>query len=329
LEAQDHQGDQDAITEDQAVVGSGTGGALAWVVTALLEGGLVGGGPGAGQLDGQVGKVLPGDPGEDRMGEGRTGPCWRRHPRMITRAARLMPAGDTSTARAQQQQDGRKLARSAVSAAACWGMTVALWTGLGLGFLVAAQVGPIWLLCARSVLRGRLTTGLAIGAGAALVDLAYACLGVAGAAQLLRVAPLRLALGLVGTAVLLALGTRTLWSAVRVRAGGETQGELASPLRALRVSLAATASNPLTIASWAAVFAAASAASVATNTATTSAMLAGIGVGSFAWFSILSLGMTALRRRIGDRGLRAADTLAGLGLLGFGGLLGWRTLRTA
>src|SRR6266700_1587615 len=121
-------------------------------------------------------------------------------------------------------------------------MTVALWTGLGLGFLVAAQVGPIWPLCAR-----------------------------------------------------------TLWSAFRVRAGAETQAELASPLRALRVSLAATASNPLTIASWGAVFATASAASVATNTATTSAMLAGIGVGSFAWFSILSLAITALRRRIGQR----------------------------
>jgi threonine/homoserine/homoserine lactone efflux protein len=186
----------------------------------------------------------------------------------------------------------------------------ALWTGLGLGFLIAAQVGPIWLLCARSVLRGRLATGLAVGAGAALVDLAYACLGVAGAAQLLRVAALRLVLGLVGTAVLLGLGARTLWSAFRVRAGGETQAELASPRRALRVSLAATASNPLTIASWA-------------------AMLTGIGVGSFAWFSILSLAMTALRRRIGDRGLRAADALAGLGLLGFGGLLGWRTLRSA
>lgn len=209
-------------------------------------------------------------------------------------------------------------------------MTVAVWTGLGLGFLVAAQVGPIWLLCARSVLRGRLVTGLAIGAGAALIDLAYACLGVAGAAQLLRVVALRLALGLVGTAVLLGLGARTLWSAVRVRVGGETQAELASPLGALRVSLVATASNPLTIASWGAVpvFAAASAASVATSPATTAAMLAGIGVGSLAWFSILSLGMAVLRRRIGDRGLRAADTLAGLGLLGFGGLLGWRTLRT-
>jgi putative LysE/RhtB family amino acid efflux pump len=205
-------------------------------------------------------------------------------------------------------------------------MVTAMWTGLGLGFLVAAQVGPIWLLCARSVLRGRLRTGLAIGAGAALVDLVYACLGVAGAAQLLRVAPLRLALGLLGTAVLLALGARTLWSAFRVRAGGETQEELASPLRALRVSLAATASNPLTIASWGAVFAAASAASVATSAGTTSAMLAGIGVGSFAWFATLSVGMAALRRRLGDRGLRAADALAGLGLLGFAGVLGWRTV---
>jgi threonine/homoserine/homoserine lactone efflux protein len=208
-------------------------------------------------------------------------------------------------------------------------MIPALWTGVGLGFLVAAQVGPIWLLCARSVLRGRLVTGLAIGAGAALVDLAYACLGVAGAAQLLRLVALRVVLGLLGAAVLLALGARTLWSAFRVRAGGETQAELASPLRALRVSLAATASNPLTIASWGAVFAAASAASVATGAGTTSAMLAGIGVGSFAWFTVLSLGMAALRRRIGDRGLRAADALAGLGLLGFGGLLGWRAVRNA
>jgi hypothetical protein len=49
------------------------------------------------------------------------------------------------------------------------------------------------------------------------------------------------------------------------------------------------------------VFAAASAASVATSPATTAAMLAGIGVGSFAWFSILSLGMATLRRRLGQR----------------------------
>jgi hypothetical protein len=84
LEAEDHQGDQDPVAEAQAVVGAGAGGALPWVAAALLEGGLVGGGPGLGQLDGQLGQVLLVQPGEARMGEGRTGPCWRRHPRMIT-----------------------------------------------------------------------------------------------------------------------------------------------------------------------------------------------------------------------------------------------------
>jgi hypothetical protein len=38
------------------------------VAAALLQGGLVGGGPGVGRLDGQVGEVVPGHPGEDRMG---------------------------------------------------------------------------------------------------------------------------------------------------------------------------------------------------------------------------------------------------------------------
>ena len=133
----------------------------------------------------------------------------------------------------------------------------------------------------------------------------------------------------VQAAVLLALGARTLTSAFRVRAGVEVDGDVGSARSALRISLVATASNPMTIASWAAVFAAASTASVATTAATTSALLVGIGAGSFAWFVVLSLVMAGLRPRLGERGLRAADALAGAGLLGFGGLLGWRALRPA
>jgi hypothetical protein len=55
-------------------------------------------------------------------------------------------------------------------------------------------------------------------------------------------------------------------------------------------------------------------------------MLAGVGVGSMTWFTVLCAGMALLRRRIGQRGLRLADGLAGLGLAGFGGLLGWQAL---
>jgi hypothetical protein len=66
LEPQNHQGDQHTVTEDQAVVGAGAGGALAWVAAALLEGALVGGDPRVGKLHDQVGEVLPGQPGETR-----------------------------------------------------------------------------------------------------------------------------------------------------------------------------------------------------------------------------------------------------------------------
>src|SRR5438132_8753490 len=74
-------------------------------------------------------------------------------------------------------------------------MTGAVAAGLGLGFLTAAQVGPIWLLCLRSTLRGGFRVGVAIGAGAAVVDMVYAALGVAGASRLLEIDPLRVALG--------------------------------------------------------------------------------------------------------------------------------------
>jgi threonine/homoserine/homoserine lactone efflux protein len=198
--------------------------------------------------------------------------------------------------------------------------------GFGLGFLVAAQVGPIWLLCARTVLRGSLGAGLAIGLGAALVDTAYAALGVAGTARLLDVPWLRLGLGLAGAGVLVALGTRTLRSALRVRGGGELDGEVFSPLSSLRTSLVATASNPSTIASWGAIFAAASAAGFTRSAGATALLLAGVGTGSMTWFAILSLGIAALRGRLGARAPRLADGVAGLGLVGFGGLLAWRAI---
>jgi hypothetical protein len=85
LQAQVHQGDQDPVAKDQPVARSGPLGALPPVPAALLQRVLVDGGPGIGQLGGQLTKVLPGDPGEARMGEGRTSPCWRRHPCMIVR----------------------------------------------------------------------------------------------------------------------------------------------------------------------------------------------------------------------------------------------------
>ena len=208
----------------------------------------------------------------------------------------------------------------------------ALLVGFGLGFFVGAQPGPVSLLCIRSVLRGALGAGIAIGAGAALIDLLYAALGLAGAASLLEIAELRLAFGLLGAGVLAYIGYRTLWSAFRVRLGGVSEAEVATPRRAFATAVAATASNPLTIATWAAIFTAAGAAAVgdaASSASGAALLLGGVALGTLTAFSLLSLLVAAVRGRFGPRLMATVDVVAGAGLLGFAGLLGWRTLDDA
>jgi len=207
-------------------------------------------------------------------------------------------------------------------------MAGAVAAGLGMGFLTAAQVGPIWLLCLRSTLRGGFRVGVAIGAGAAVIDMLYAALGVAGASRLLEIDPLRVALGLAGAVVLALLGLRTLWSAFRIRLGGEAAEEVASPRRAFVTSLGATASNPMTIAAWAAIFSAASTASVIGSSRVVALVLVGaVCVGSFVWFVLLSAGTAVGRRYVGQRLVAAIDAVSAVAIVGFAGLLGWRTLR--
>jgi putative LysE/RhtB family amino acid efflux pump len=201
----------------------------------------------------------------------------------------------------------------------------ALIVGFGLGFFVAAQLGPLSLFLIRSTLRGRLAVGLAIGAGIAIVDLLYAAAGAAGAAGVLTIDGIRTALGLFGAAVLMFLGIKTLWSALRVRSGLEAADEVASPRKAFFTSLGATASNPLTIASWGAIFAAASTASVAGGSAT-ALLVVGVGLGSLTWTCLLACGVAVSRRWVGPRLLQAVDVGAGTAIAGFGGLLAYRTL---
>jgi putative LysE/RhtB family amino acid efflux pump len=212
----------------------------------------------------------------------------------------------------------------------------ALLIGFGLGFAVALQVGPLSLFAIRSTLRSGPAVGLAIGAAVALVDTLYAAAGAAGAAGLLSIEPLRLAFGLIGAVVLTVIGVRTLWSAFRVRTGGESDEEVSSPRRAFLTALAATASNPLTIASWAAIFAAASTAGAvslggrpagAVSHGGTVWLLLGVGFGSLSWMCLLTGGVALARRAAGERLLRAVDVIAGVGLVAFGALLAGRTIR--
>jgi putative LysE/RhtB family amino acid efflux pump len=199
----------------------------------------------------------------------------------------------------------------------------ALLVGFGFGFFVAMQLGPMSLFLVRSTLVGGWSVGLAIGAGIALIDAAYALCGAAGAAPLLTVEALRATLGVVGAVVLAMLGVRMLHAAVRPDAASAPRHEVATPRRAFAVSLAATAANPATIVSWAAVFAALGAAG---SGHAVPLLVTGVGLGSLAWMSLLTTGTTLARRAVGRRAIRIADTIAGTGLLVFAAVLAAQSL---
>lgn len=178
--------------------------------------------------------------------------------------------------------------------------------GMGLGFLVAAQVGPIWLLCAKSVLRQGIWIGLAIGA-----------------AEVLHMGIVRTIFGIVGAGVLIYLGSKSIWVAFRVRQGLDTIADVITAKAAFRTALVATAANPMTIAAWGAIFTAALTAHISRNPVW---MVLGVGMGSAAWFALLSTVMALIRHHVPAKGIAWVDVLSGLGLIGFGMLLGWRTL---
>lgn len=205
-------------------------------------------------------------------------------------------------------------------------MIGALLAGLGIGLLVALQVGPIFLLCARTSARFGFRPGAAIGLGAATIDAAYAVLGALGATVLLQATPLRVALGLTGACVLLWMGVRTVYDAFRVRFGGETELEVVSPRAAYRTGLLATASNPLTILTWAAVFSGAAVSDVAGSPVRAAAFVVGTSLGSLLAHLALAGTMSAVGSRLGSGALRVIDVVSGVGLVVFGGVLATRTV---
>jgi putative LysE/RhtB family amino acid efflux pump len=91
--------------------------------------------------------------------------------------------------------------------------------------------------------------------------------------------------------------------------------------------MAGTASNPLTIASWAAVFAAASTAGAARTTGAAVLLIAGVATGSLTCVSMLALGVALARRALGQRVVGAANFLAGLGMVAFGSKLLYATAK--
>jgi threonine/homoserine/homoserine lactone efflux protein len=203
--------------------------------------------------------------------------------------------------------------------------------GVGLGVLLAAQIGRVTLLIVRSVLRGgrALLVGLAMAAAVTFVDLLYATVGLMGVGALFAGDVFRVTLGLVSAAVLVVIGVRTAWTGIRARLGHEWPEHVLRPRQAFLTAIAATALNPLTVALWTISFPAAAPSASAASVESGLAVLAGVLLGTLSWYGGLAAAVALARQRVGPRLLAGVDVVTGALLALYGGLLGYRAVRDA
>jgi threonine/homoserine/homoserine lactone efflux protein len=188
--------------------------------------------------------------------------------------------------------------------------------GFVLGFTIAAAVGPISLLVIRRTLAEGRVVGLASGLGVATADATYGGIAAFGLTAITNVlvGGGRL-LGIVGGIFLVWLAWQTTHSAPGTAAVAERR----SGLRGAYLSiLGLTLTNPLTILSFGALFAA---LGVSGRTPLDAALLTlGVLAGSAAWWLVLTSAVAALRTRITPALLRAINYVSGV-LIGIFGLV--------
>jgi threonine/homoserine/homoserine lactone efflux protein len=186
--------------------------------------------------------------------------------------------------------------------------------GLAFGFVLAATVGPMWVLCLRRTLAYGTAAGLASGMGIAVADGLYGAVAAFGLTAisgfLLRHA---FWIGLAGAAFLFYLGVKTLLARPALAQDTPAPAGLAA---AFGGTLALTLANPPTILAFAAIFAGLGLVASADYAAAGLLTLA-VFLGSAAWWVILAAGAGALRGRIGPRLLRGINIVSGLTILGF------------
>jgi threonine/homoserine/homoserine lactone efflux protein len=188
--------------------------------------------------------------------------------------------------------------------------------GLLLGLSIAAPVGPIGVLCIRRTLSAGRGMGLASGLGAATADATY---GAVAAFGLTVVSSFLLSqqmwLRLLGGAFLCYLGVRTFLAAPATEAARAGSGGLAG---AYVSTFFLTITNPLTILSFAAIFAGLGLGATGADAGAALGLVLGVFLGSALWWVVLSGAVSLLRARFDLLTMRWVNRGSGLLILGFG-----------
>jgi len=189
-------------------------------------------------------------------------------------------------------------------------------SGIIIGFSIAAPVGPIGVLCIRRTLAEGRLHGLVSGLGAATADAAYGCIAAFGLTAITTLLiQQQLWLRLIGGAFLLFLGIKTMLSRPSEKLTSDKRTGL---LNAYGSTFFLTITNPVTILSFAAIFAGIGLGSVVADYASAGLLVFSVFAGSALWWLILSGTVSLLRRKVTQRVLLWINRVSGAIITGFG-----------
>jgi threonine/homoserine/homoserine lactone efflux protein len=194
--------------------------------------------------------------------------------------------------------------------------TWVLAQGGAIGFLVAAAIGPIAMLCIRTTLeRGRIA-GIAAGMGVAVADTIYAAIGAYGISFVgAALTSGETWLKLVGGIVLIAFG---IYLARKHPVSAVEEKEVPKSIVAdFGMTLALTLTNPMTILSFAGLFAGVSGLRGFPLTEIP-ALLIGVFAGSAVWWVALAFVIGLIRHKISPTTMLWINRGSATAIIGFG-----------
>ena len=196
--------------------------------------------------------------------------------------------------------------------------TTFLLRGLVIGFSIAAPVGPIAVLCMRRTLAEGRLAGLVSGLGAATADAIYG--GIAG-----------LGLTLISNFLIsqqawlcLAGGLFLCHLGIKIFLENPSNNATLTSTKGIGIvgdyvsTFFLTLTNPMTILSFAAIFAGFGLASINGNFLSAGSLILGVFAGSAFWWFILSCSVGIFREKLNLRELQWINRVSGIIITGFG-----------
>lgn len=201
--------------------------------------------------------------------------------------------------------------------------------GLLIGLSIAATVGPMSVLCIQRTLNKGQIYGLVSGLGIATADGVYGSIAAFGLTLIMNFLIMeQIWIRLIGGIFLIYLGIKTMLSKPPETAATPNMQTNGYP-GAYASTFLLTLTNPLTILSFAAIFAGIGVGSASKSFLSATAIVLGVYSGSALWWIILTSIISLLRKKMDSQWLLWINRISGaiITLFGIGALLSLLSFR--